>query len=80
MPLLLRGLELPDAEIRANVIDTLLAAAEGDSPEKSIVSEYASTLVSTMLKNSMINEMPTKVSRSLLSLSLSPSILIPPIF
>lgn len=62
MPLLLRGLDLPDIDIRANVIDTFLAAAEGDSPEQSIVSEHASTLVSAMLKNSLVQEMPSTVS------------------
>ncbi|RDB23653.1 MMS19 nucleotide excision repair [Hypsizygus marmoreus] len=57
MPLLLRGLELPDVDIRADVIKTLLAAAEGDASEQSLVSEHASTLVTYMLKNSMVEEM-----------------------
>ena len=55
MPLLLRGLELVDFNIRADVIDTFLAAAEGDASEQSLVSEHASTLVTYMLKNSMVN-------------------------
>ncbi|KAF8074920.1 Dos2-interacting transcription regulator of RNA-Pol-II-domain-containing protein [Lyophyllum atratum] len=59
MPLLLRGLELPDFDIRADVIDTFLAAAEGDASEQSLVSEHASTLVTYMLKNSMASEMPS---------------------
>ncbi|KAJ7576919.1 ARM repeat-containing protein, partial [Mycena floridula] len=59
IPLLLRGLELPDDAIRANVIDTFLAAAEGDSPDKSMVSQHASSLVSMMLKNSLVHEMPS---------------------
>jgi DNA repair/transcription protein MET18/MMS19 len=62
MPLFLRGLELPDAEIRASVIDTFLAAAEGDPSEESLVAEHASTLVSTMLKNCMLEGMPSMVS------------------
>lgn len=65
MPLLLRGLDLPDYEIRASVIDTLLATAEGGSSpttkENSILSEHASSLVSTMLKNSMVKDMPSVV-------------------
>ncbi|GBE89610.1 MMS19 nucleotide excision repair [Sparassis crispa] len=58
MPLLLRGLDLPDAEIRSNVIDTLLAAAQSGAKEteSSIVSEHAASLVSTMLRNSMVHE------------------------
>ena len=62
MPLLLRGLDLPDAEIRANVIDTLLAVADPDAKtSNSIVSEHAASLASTMLKNSMVREMPSVV-------------------
>ncbi|OBZ73673.1 MMS19 nucleotide excision repair [Grifola frondosa] len=59
MPLLLRGLDLPDNDIRASVIDTLLAAAKSGSDENSVISEHASSLVSTMLKNSMVREMPS---------------------
>lgn len=61
MPLLLRGLELSDFNIRADVIDTFLAAAEGDVSEQTLVSEHASTLVTHMLKNSMVNDMPSPV-------------------
>lgn len=59
MPLFLRGLELPDAEIRANVIDTFLAAAEGDPSEHDLVSEHASTLVTIMLRNCLVEQMPS---------------------
>ncbi|KAG6865136.1 hypothetical protein C0991_004873 [Blastosporella zonata] len=59
MPLLLRGLELPDFDIRADVIDTFLAAAEGDTSDQSLVSEHAPALVVYMLKNSMAKEMPS---------------------
>ncbi|KJA28181.1 hypothetical protein HYPSUDRAFT_130307 [Hypholoma sublateritium FD-334 SS-4] len=62
IPLLLRGLDLPDADIRSNVIDTFLAAAEGESPGKSLISEHSVTLVNSMLKNSKVGEMTsTKV-------------------
>ncbi|THH18072.1 hypothetical protein EW146_g2870 [Bondarzewia mesenterica] len=65
MPLLLRGLDLSDFEIRANVIDTLLAAAQADlesdakkSKWGSVVTEHASSLATTMLKNSIVSDMP----------------------
>lgn len=62
MPLLLRGLNLPDAEIRTNVIDTLLTVADPASKTSgSIVAEHASSLVATMLKNSMVRQMPSVV-------------------
>lgn len=62
IPLLLRGLELSDNAIRNNVIDTFLAAAEGESPEKNLVSEHSSTLVNSMLKNSKLEELSSTVS------------------
>ena len=62
MPLLLRGLDLPDSEIRAGVIDTLQAAATSGDKENSVVSEHAASLVSTMLKNSLVSQMPSVVS------------------
>ena len=58
MPLLLRGLDLPDPEIRANVIDTLLATADTEAKNPTI-SEHASSLVNTMLKNSVVAEQPS---------------------
>jgi len=57
IPLLLRGLDLPDPDIRGNIIDTFLAAAEGESPEKSLVSEHSVTLVNAMLRNSKVGDM-----------------------
>jgi len=56
MPLLLRGLELPDSEIRASIIDTLLATSVGNAATKSVIVEHASSLVSTMLKNSKFKD------------------------
>ena len=61
IPLLLQSLDLPDANIRCNVIGTFLAVAEGETPSRSLVSEHSSTLVASMLKNSMVSEMPTTV-------------------
>ena len=63
MPLLLRGLDLPDADIRASVIDTLLAAANpAGTPETAIISEHATSLVSAMLRNCMVDKIPSIVS------------------
>lgn len=59
IPLLLQSLDLPDANIRSNVIGTFLAVAEGETPDKNLVSEHSSTLVTSMLKNSMVSEMAT---------------------
>ncbi|KAK0239096.1 ARM repeat-containing protein [Armillaria nabsnona] len=59
IPLLLRGLDLPDESIHANVIDTFIAAAEGDTPEQSLVAEHVPSLISKMLKNSRIQDMPS---------------------
>ncbi|CCM00251.1 uncharacterized protein FIBRA_02280 [Fibroporia radiculosa] len=59
LPLLLRGLDLPDTEIRAAIMDTLFTAAQSGSKENNVVSEHASTLVSTMLKNCMVQETPS---------------------
>ncbi|KAL1662729.1 RNAPII transcription regulator C-terminal-domain-containing protein [Schizophyllum commune] len=58
-PLLLRALDLPDHDIRANVIETLLAINNDDAPESSRASEHASTLVSVMLKNCIAATMPS---------------------
>ncbi|SJL03979.1 uncharacterized protein ARMOST_07336 [Armillaria ostoyae] len=59
IPLLLRDLDLPDESIHANVIDTFIAAAEGDTPEQSLVAEHVPSLISKMLKNSSIRDMPS---------------------
>jgi DNA repair/transcription protein MET18/MMS19 len=49
MPLLMRGLDLPDPGLRANVLDTLNDATS-DGTLSSIISDYASNLVTIMLK------------------------------
>ena len=70
MPLLLRGLTLPDPTLRAGVIDTLLSAAQADidanaesktATEGSVVSEHAVSLTNAMLQNSGVAEMPDMV-------------------
>jgi DNA repair/transcription protein MET18/MMS19 len=72
MPLLLRGLSLPDPTLRAGVIDTLLSAAQADveagsktAKESSFVAEHAVSLTNVMLQNSDAIDMPDVV-RSLL--------------
>ncbi|KAH9479537.1 MMS19 nucleotide excision repair protein-like protein [Psilocybe cubensis] len=76
IPLLLRGLDLPDAEIRSNIIDTFLAAAEGETPEKSLVAEHGVTLVNAMLKNCVSNDVSSTQVRisALRYLAVLPSI------
>lgn len=63
MPLLLRGLNLPDPLIRSHIINTLSNNIEITSADKDAVSMYASTLVLAMLKNCMYSEMPDPVRR-----------------
>ncbi|KAN0138202.1 ARM repeat-containing protein [Lactarius tabidus] len=61
MPLLLRGLSLPDSTLRAGVIDTLLSAAQADidsgaKTEGNIITEHAVSLTSIMLQNSAASD------------------------
>jgi len=74
--LLLRGLDLPDMEIRANVINTLVSVVGAEPTEQNTISEHASTLVSTMLRNSMASEMSSMRVRvaALRYLSMLPNI------
>ncbi|KAJ3721001.1 ARM repeat-containing protein [Lentinula raphanica] len=58
IPLLVRGLDLPDYNIRSQVIDTFLAVAEGDSPSE-IITDHAPSLITTMLKNCSVDRMPS---------------------
>ena len=57
VPLLIRGLDLPDEEVQTSIIHALTNITEGN-----IIAEHASTLVLEMLKNSMVHEMPSVVS------------------
>jgi DNA repair/transcription protein MET18/MMS19 len=66
MPLLLRGLDLPDFAMRASVLDTLYASAagapdEGKPAEQASVAEHAPSLVAAMLQNSAHASMPSAV-------------------
>ncbi|KAJ7509674.1 ARM repeat-containing protein [Mycena galericulata] len=49
MPLLMRALQIPDAQIRANVIETLLAAAAQQKTTHDVLAEHAPALVRQML-------------------------------
>ena len=62
MPLLLRSLDLPDHEIRVNVIDTLVAIADTTSKDNNPIVQHAPSLVTTMLHNSLVKAMPSPVS------------------
>ncbi|KAI0251711.1 ARM repeat-containing protein [Lactifluus subvellereus] len=81
MPLLLRGLSLPDPTLRAGVIDTLLSAAQADveagsktAQEGSFVAEHAGSLTNVMLQNSDAAEMPDVVRSPLLCYALQATV------
>jgi DNA repair/transcription protein MET18/MMS19 len=59
--LLLRGLELPNADIRADIIQVFISVANGGDAIHRIISEHATTLVSAMLLNSKHTDMPQPV-------------------
>lgn len=61
MPLLLRGLDVADPEIRWQIIETFSNNISTFSDDK-VLSTYASTLVATMLKNCTVVDMPEHVS------------------
>lgn len=64
LPLLLRGLELPDLELRIDVIETLRAtslsnnARPADEAIVTIISEHAPSIALAMLKNSQVYNQP----------------------
>jgi RNAPII transcription regulator C-terminal len=65
MPLLLRGLDLPDVNMRIDVIKTLQSTAQDDATSgetvQAAVSEHAASLVTAMLKNSRALEQSSSV-------------------
>jgi hypothetical protein len=63
MPLLLRGLNLPDNELRVGVIDTLIATTDPHSKDNELVSKYAGSLVIVMLKNAKAKDMSSPVRK-----------------
>jgi DNA repair/transcription protein MET18/MMS19 len=60
LPLLLRGLELSDDDLRGNIIDTFLSLKESESAT-TIISQHTSTLVNIMLKNASFQQQPSPV-------------------
>lgn len=70
MPLLIRALDLPDVELRLNVLETLLAAARDNAVESEVISERATTLVDAMLKVIPAGSSAHQVSSSHYHLSL----------
>jgi hypothetical protein len=65
MPLFLLALELPEKAMRANVIETLLSVGGDDARINDVISEHAPALVSAMLKNCMLLEMPSVVGAAI---------------
>ena len=60
MPLLIRGLGLPDVSIRTSIFDTLQAVVVDGGKEAT--EEHASTLVTSALKNALSREKNSVVS------------------
>ncbi|KAF8328366.1 ARM repeat-containing protein [Cantharellus anzutake] len=52
MPLLLRGMDLPDETIRINVVDTLYAMASDKSTQTELIEEHASAILNALLFSS----------------------------
>lgn len=66
MPLLLRGLDLPDVEMRVNVVETLLKVSRDETREPGIITEHASTIVTALLKNCVPGPVSSTVSLEIL--------------
>lgn len=64
MPLLLRGIDLPEEDMRANVINTLISVAEEESAgEADIISEHSTTIIASLLKNADFRTTSSPVRR-----------------
>jgi DNA repair/transcription protein MET18/MMS19 len=66
MPLLLRALQLPDLQIRANAIETLLAAS-ATSTHAGVLAEHAPALVRTLLGYTKASSALTSTVRATVS-------------
>ncbi|KAF8308312.1 hypothetical protein DL93DRAFT_2231691 [Clavulina sp. PMI_390] len=52
MPFVLRGIDLPDEDLRTNVINTLISVAEEESAgEADILADHATSIITSLLKN-----------------------------
>lgn len=67
MPLLMRALQIPDAQIRANVLETLLAAAAQHKSTHDVLVEHAPALVRQVLAYTKARAVVTSVVRFLSS-------------
>lgn len=67
---LIRGLDLPDAQIRASIFDTLSTVAETASTDQSdsqgIIAEHAPTLTTAALQNALQSSITSAVCHSAL--------------
>ncbi|KAG8920842.1 hypothetical protein FRC00_009452, partial [Tulasnella sp. 408] len=58
MPLFILGLDLPEVEMRANVIEALVTlASETDPSQAGALSEHVSTVINALIKNALPAEM-----------------------
>ncbi|KAG8999782.1 hypothetical protein FRB90_011960 [Tulasnella sp. 427] len=58
MPLFILGLDLPEVEMRANVIEALVTlASETDASQEGPLAEHVSTVISALIKNALPAEM-----------------------
>lgn len=57
MPHLIRGIDLPDVEIRTSTINTLLDVAEAGGATQ----EYATSLVPVVLRNALPQDLTSQV-------------------
>ncbi|KIO20015.1 hypothetical protein M407DRAFT_11103 [Tulasnella calospora MUT 4182] len=58
MPLFILGLDLPEVEMRANVIEALVTlASETDASEAGALAEHVSTVINALTKNALPDEM-----------------------
>ena len=69
MPLLIRGFDIADSDIRADIIDALTAVTEDNTVDQSVISEHVSSLATAMLKNCTAAETSSTVGCLLVVLS-----------
>lgn len=55
------GLSVQDAGVRTSVLDTLFTVAKDDSAQRTALAEHASTLVTTLLRNVLPEEITSTV-------------------
>ena len=65
MPILLRGLDLNDSDLRTNILETLLQVATEATGSPTALVEHAGSLVRASLSNSQPSDGTTPVRRTL---------------